>query len=339
MTLDPERLGALQAAKLAALVRQHPGAGAPGEPSSFPGGAALVAGGVAWVSVGEEAEAVRSLGLAMAWARRQGATALHLVVDDAESAGVLARRASTFAVPPSVWHVDGRALVAADPAPPPPAVAPPPEAELLTLMLAEAGAEVVVEHGVVAGEVLGLEVARVVAEPGGATHLEAGVGRFDREASAMLHGELTDADALARVLAIVRRHRRPGAEPHPLNRMAPERWLRALVLAEPGVVGASELVRVGPAVARTSLVDETPAIALGRRDGTGVVVACSSGVDLDAVPAAADARLAHAPDAALVVVVPERDLHPVTRSLAAALAPPAQVLGVRDDWKSVGRLS
>jgi hypothetical protein len=51
------------------------------------------------------------------------------------------------------------------------------------------------------------------------------------------------------------------------------------------------------------------------------------------VPAAADARLAHARDARLVLVVPERDAHPVTAALAAELVHPAEVVTVPDDWR------
>ena len=72
----------------------------------------------------------------------------------------------------------------------------------------------------------------------------------------------------------------------------------------------------------------------GRRSGDGVVVVVAPvGIDLDLVPYAADARSALAPDARLVLVVPERDAHPVTLALAAALAAPAEVVAVPGDWR------
>ena len=47
------------------------------------------------------------------------------------------------------------------------------------------------------------------------------------------------------------------------------------------------------------------------------------------MPFAADARDAlGGPDARLVLAVPERDAHPVTRALAARLAVPADVVAV-----------
>ena len=61
------------------------------------------------------------------------------------------------------------------------------------------------------GEILGLEIARVVVDDTGA-RIEVGVGRHDREAFAMLHGDLPPEAALAGVIATVRRHRTGAAE-------------------------------------------------------------------------------------------------------------------------------
>jgi hypothetical protein len=174
----------------------------------------------------------------------------------------------------------------------------------------------VAEHGYVAGELRGLEVARVTGD-----RLEVGVGEADRELTAMLHGDLAPEDALRRVVTIVQEHRRPGAPPHPLNQLVPERWLRWT------------LPNVTPAPA------PRPRVGLRERDiacGTraGEVVVCSVGVDLDLVPAAAEARQAIAPNAPLVLVVPERDDHPVTRALAARLRQPAEVTTVNGDWRT-----
>jgi hypothetical protein len=150
----------------------------------------------------------------------------------------------------------------------------------------------------------------------------------------MLHGDLPPTEQLARVSEIVREHRHPGAEPHPLNQLVPERWLRARLLADPGRIGLRELRAAPAAVPRTNLRDKGVAIALGARaDGQPVVVACSVGIDLDLVPAAADARLLHAPEADLLVVVPERDAHPVTLALAARLVRPAEVVALAGDWR------
>lgn len=270
----------------------------------------------------------------MAWAGARGIETLH-VLADAET-GVVARRAWLFARPPTVWRVDGRALVAAEPDPPLPRVDVDPYVLELGAQLADAGAQVVIEHGDVIGEVLGLEIARVVVGAEG-PRIEVGVGRHDREAFAMLHGDLPTTDALAKVIATVKQHRYPGAEPHPLNRMAAERWLRQRVIEEPALAGLprASLAHAAPAVRRVNLKEPAPAVATGVDADLGsVVVVCSVGVDPDLVPAAADARLFHDPDAALVLVVPERDALPVTRDLAAALAVPARIETVPADWRT-----
>lgn len=284
-------------------------------------------------------EPVRRLGGALAWARRTGATDVHLLVDDRESACVLARRASAFVHPPKVWWVDGRALEEVEAAPIPAFVAPHPAAELDAVLLADAGLEVVIEQGQVIGEVRGLEVARVVVEPDPLTgaersRIEAGVGRFDREQFALMHPELNQPEAIARVIDIVRGYRRAGAPPHPLNQLVPERWLRAALVADPSLVDAEELRPVESAVPRRNLRETVPASAMGTDlDGRPLLVVCSTGVDLELVPTAADDRLAHAPDARLVLVVPERDVLPVTTELAGALRRPAEVRAVDGEWQ------
>ena len=69
----------------------------------------------------------------------------------------------------------------------------------------------VVEHGVVTGEVRGLEVCRVVDvdDGGGRVRLEVGVGPHDREAFAIIHGDVPTRAALAGVVAAVAAARRP----------------------------------------------------------------------------------------------------------------------------------
>lgn len=337
MTLDPERRAALLGAKLGALVRDHWGE-AERTPAVFGGGAGLLeaapAGGegpTAWVLADDQPH--RVLGPALAWARAQRAATLHVVVDD-DAAGVVARRAPAFTRAPSVWRVRGRGVEPAVATPYPEPGTGPDQVDELVALLEDGGVDVVVEHGEIAGEVLGLEIARIVVPDDGPPRLEVGVGRHDREAFTMIHGDLPTPAALASVIDAVLAQRRPGASPHPLNRLAAERWLRALVVERPEVVGARSLRPVDPPIVRDNVKDAAPAPALGEADdGVPVVVVCSAGIDLDLVPAAADTRQWHAPDARLVLVVPERDDHPVTRALAGALVVPADVVPVAGDWR------
>jgi hypothetical protein len=267
------------------------------------------------------------------WAQRFPVENLHLLIDDERAAGVVARRAAAFARPPTVWRVYGAALTAAAPA----ALAAEPPLDLRLAPLADviraAGADPVVEHGVLKGEVLGLEVARAVIDDEGPV-LEVGVGKHDRQAQGMVHGDQPTAAVLARVVAMVEGHRRAGAPHHPYNRLASERWLRARAVADPAFVGAAELASVPSPVEVDDLRKPAPAPAAGvDLQGHPVLAVFSTGVDVDLVPAAVDARLADGRNPRLVIVVPERDDHPYLRALAGALRESADVVTVADDWR------
>jgi hypothetical protein len=257
----------------------------------------------------------------MAWARQHHVHELHVLAED--DAGVLARRASLFRDPPTVWWVNGTELHAIRPEPVTP-LASRPDAAGFGSLFEGVGLEVVLERGHVAGELRGLEVARVVEG-----RLEVGVGEADRELTAMLHGDLAPADALERVVSIVREHRRPGAPRHPLNLLVPERWLRWTLRTEPSRIGAGRVLPEPSPRPRAGLRERD--VACARADDA--VLVCSVGVDLDLIPAAAEARLFVAPDAPLLLAIPERDDHPATRALAAQLAAPAQIVTVSGDWR------
>lgn len=333
--IDPERLSDLRIAKLRALASLSWEVPADAGATSFPAGATLfdAVAGRLWVLVDEDAD--RRLGGVLAVARRAEASQIHVISDDLDGAAVLARRAQAFRDDVGVWTpVDGR-LEAVAPAPTAVDLAPNPQAELYRPILRDSGLDVVVEGGNLTGEILGLEVARVVVDDDGA-HVEAGVGRFDREAGALIRGEMPEADSIERVATLVRPQRSAAAERHPLNQLVPERWLRAVVVAHPGLVGAASLRPVGSARPRQNLLEDGVATAIGTgADGRPVVVVCSTSVYLDAVPSAADDRSTHGPDARLVLVVPASDDVPVTRRLVDRLIEPADVVVVPDDWRTI----
>ena len=327
--LDTAQRQSLLQLKLRALVS---GRWPDADPESgpFPGGAVARSGDVGWVLAEERPE--RALGGALAWARSASVAQLNVLAEH-EAAGVLARRASAFALPPAVWRVEGRDTQPAVAEPPAREPALPPGAEAFVPVLVGAGAEPVVEAGVLRGEVLGLEVARVVVDGDGA-RLEVGVGAFDREAQRLVHGDRPPDEALARAVAAVRAVRRPEAPEHQVNRLAAERWMRSILVRRPELVGARELEPVASPVRRTDLRQAAPAPAAGVDvEGRPLLVVCSSGIDVDLVPAAADARLADRRSPRLVLVVAEPDDHPLTRSLAAALVAPAEVIVLRGDWR------
>ena len=329
-TPDSDRRARLLATKLAA-VAGHSGSIQPG---SFPLGAALLSGGRAWVLLDSTIDDGIGLGPAIAWALRNGAEELDLVADVPLS--VAARRAGEFTMPIRVWAIDGRQLVAVDGASP---VVPPtldPRHLGLVDDIEAAGATVVVEHGVVTGEVRGLEVCRILDSAEGRVRLEVGVGPHDREAFAIIHGDVPARTALAGVVDAVAAARSLDSPGHPLNRLAPERLLRWRLEQEPWLVGMASVRPAEPPVPRRGLKHRYPCTAAGQRlDGSESVVVCSVGVDLDLIPYAADARLAAGVGRAggpgsveTLVVVPERDLLPVTRELADQLDHSVSLVGL-----------
>ncbi|MBI4935899.1 MAG: hypothetical protein HY828_18615 [Actinobacteria bacterium] len=321
---DPSRLARLNAIKLTTLVREHIGVDAEFVPGEFPGGAALRHGDDAWVLLADRPD--RGRGAALAWALRQGAGTLHVVAES--GTGLLARRAEHFAVPVVVWHAEGRVLL---PAVPEPLLVPPPvpaaHREFLDVIV-DSGAVPHEEFGVLSGEVRGLEVCRVVDDPYlHATRLEVGVGVHDREAFAMLHGDQPAPVALARVVEAVLQHRGGGATGHPLSRLAQERLLRARLVDDPSLIGATAVELAQPPVPRTNLKDPVPCVAVATIGGERVAVVCSMGVDLDAVPYAVDARTAVGLERCMLVV-PTRDAIPVQQLLADAVRPPVTIVPV-----------
>ncbi len=305
---DAARRSRLIGIKLRALVTEELGR-APGEPVEFAPGAALRDGDDGWVFLDQHPG--RRLGASLAWAVRSGVESLHVVTED--GAGILARRAAEFALPITVWVAEGRTLRPASPDPISPADPAPARHEEFRPLIIEGGADPVVEHGVLTGEVRGLEVCRVVDDPTtGATRLEVGVGEHDREAFQMLHGDVPAVASLARVVEAVSRHRSLDAPPHPLKALGAERLIRWRLEQHPELVDAAVLAPAPPPVQRTNLKDPVPCVASGiGGDGERLVVVCSSGVDLDLIPFAADARLALSEPGTdvdrLVVALPSRD--------------------------------
>ena len=204
-------------------------------------------------------------------------------------------------------------------APPPPAAIPPTSPSSRTSSRRSDG---VVEHGVVTGEVRGLEVCRVVDVDGGTVSSARGGRRVARPRGVCHHPRRrARTTALAGVVAAVAAARSPDAPGHPLNRLAPERQLRWRLEQEPWLVGMESVRPAEPPVPRRPQAPIAHARRRATRRRHPVVIVCSVGVDLDVIPYAADARLAAGVGAGegnrsaeTLVVLPERDLLPVTRS-------------------------
>ena len=324
-----ERRSRLVGLKLRALVRDHLGDDSVPEAVGFAPGAALLHGDTAWVLLDDRP--AERLGAALVWATRAGARSLHVIAE--ADTGVLARRAGAFSTPISVWWSEGRRLMAAVPAPLPVPAAASPAHEAMRELIIAGGATPLVEHGVLFGDVRGLEVCRVVDDPfDQGVRLDVGVGAHDREAFQMMHGDVPTVESLARIVDAVALQRRVDASPHPLNRLAAERFVRWRIEQDPGLVGAIQIRPVPPPLPRLNLKDPTPCVAAGTdRQGRPMVVVCSTGVELDLVPFATDARSAAeaadpgvADEVRLVLATPSRDRLPAIDQIAALLRRPAE---------------
>ena len=302
------------------------------EVSDFGQAVGLVVDDVAWVLVTGRYE--RSLGPALMWALRKNATSLKLLLS--ERAGELARIATHFDFAIDVFEVDAAGVAQ---------VAAPKSAEMIEVSVADemfaefiksAGAEVVREHGVISGEVCGLEVCRVVratsaGEKDGSSEseLEIGVGAHDRETFKLLHGRTATIESLRKVVAEVAARRAVGAQVHPLNQLARERMLRHYVCLSPQLVGAKSLQPAQPPIARTNLKDVVPCCAVGvSLTGEKMVVIFNVGVDPDVVSFGADARGQINASADLVFAMPTRDIVPAVEQIAQMLRRPARFVGV-----------
>ncbi|MFZ9647751.1 MAG: hypothetical protein ACO3AZ_05040 [Ilumatobacteraceae bacterium] len=327
--------------RLRAIVdAQRGGAGAGGaiggrsdvEVSEFGQAVGLVIDDVAWVLVTGRYE--RSLGPALMWALRKNATSLKLLLS--ERAGELARIATHFDFAIEVFEVDAAGVAR---------VAVPKDATKIEVSVADemfadfiksAGADVVREHGVISGEVCGLEVCRVVRatsasdlDGAGESELEIGVGAHDRETFKLLHGRTATVESLRKVIAEVAARRAVGAQVHPLNQLARERMLRHYVCLSPQLVGAKSLQPAQPPIARTNLKDVVPCCAVGvSLTGEKMVVIFNVGVDPDVVSFGADARGQINASADLVFAMPTRDIVPAVEQIAQMLRRPARFVGV-----------
>lgn len=285
---DLERRSRLLSLKLRALVRDHLGLASDPEGTSevFGLGAAFVTSDATWVLI--DGESSRALGPVLAWTSRFGLPVQLLVERDS---GIIARRAQFFTSSITVWHVDGRALLPAVAEPHLPEVSAKAEHVALMDLISSSGADALIEHGIVVGEVRGLEMCRVVDDNAtGETRLEVGMGVNDREAFLMVHGELPKEEALRNVIEAVAVHREPDAMVHPFNQFGAERMHRWRALNDPATIGFSELSPADPPVRRTNLKDPVPCVALGvTSEGQAAVAVFVHGIDLDVVPFAVDA--------------------------------------------------
>jgi hypothetical protein len=324
---DIERRSRLLSVKLSALVSKHLGVDASSFTAESCGlGSAVISDDAVWILV--EGDASRSLGPAIAWSSKY-ARPLHLVVDN--HAETLARRASGFTTPLSVWQVEDSQLRPAVVQPHSEKVSAPTAHTDFMSLIAHAGAEPLEEWGVVTGEVRGLEICRVVNDPvSGAARIEVGIGAHDRETFALVHQDRPIDESIASVVDTVGVHRVVGAPFHPYNHIAPERFSRWSALQTPSTLGFASLVPCDPPEPRTNVKDSVPCIALGD-DGSGktTAVVFVHGIDLDVVPFAVDAAKKHSCSRVVIVARPQDVVTPL-RVMAEAATIPTSFLSISE---------
>lgn len=330
MPLDPSQSQALHRARLHALVRTQFGH----EPDTltagdFPGGAMLGSDTDTYVLLTDNALA----GCGAALARTSPEQTLHLLAESADAA-LLSRISSGLDPAPIVWEINGTTLAEATPATIHADLAIPPASPLVEV-LHEVGCEVIVDGDAVIGEILGLEVARIgVDERTGEPALRVGVGAYDQEAFATINPDMAAGDGLRAVVDEIRSFRRADAAPHPANRLVRERWIRSILIADPGQIGLRRLAPVAGVEPRVGLKESAPAGALGTdADGDVVLVVCSTGVDFSVIPVAAEAAVRFRADR-VVVVVPERDQYPALLRAVTRLKPPSSIHTAPVPWET-----
>ena len=220
----------------------------------------------AWVLLDTTIDDGTGLGPAIVWALRNGAAELDLVADVPLT--VAARRAGEFALPIRVWALDGRDLVGRRPPAPPSAPSAADPAHLAFVADIEAGGR----HGrssSTASSRARCAGSRCAGSSTSTTGRHAWCGSrsasvpHDREAFAIIHGDVPARTALAGVVAAVAAARSRDAPGHPLNRLAPERQLRWRLEQEPWLVGMESVRHAEPPVPRRG--PQAPCAVHGRR--------------------------------------------------------------------------
>jgi len=268
------------------------------EERDFPYGAGLVQSNRGALYVVRDH--IRTIGPTLLWMQKHQLEEVDLVIEG--DGGIPARRAQALTCELRVWQVQNGKIERAQPAPHLPRIDVPQSHEQFAATIQDCGALPVREHGVLTGEVLGLEVCRVVDTPDG-PRLEVGVGAIDRETFQLVNSHRTIEDSLTEVVGIVRAHRQLGAPHHPLGKMAGERLLRHRVMNEPSLIGASSLKPAEPPIARGGLRDSMPCVATGTDlEDSSIVAVFTDTVDVDIIGFCADASILYVSSSSLVLV-------------------------------------
>jgi hypothetical protein len=269
------------------------------------------------------------LGGAIVAAARLSAAKLHLYADGHVLTSDDARRAARCSIPTQCWSVVGRSAQLIDPIrlSAPQTITDLPADEQVFVAIIEAnGAIALVENGVLRAEVLGLEVGRVIREAEtDRPSLQVGVGKHDRLAQSMMNSSADPAKTLRDAVETVTKMRVPGGPSHPANTASRSRWLREMVMSDPGRFELNAPLQRLASTVPVDLKLSGVAALMAQRQSRSVVVGCSAGVDLDAPTDLLDiAELAGCSD--VILLLPADHDIPAIRTLCATLTPTLTVM-------------
>lgn len=329
------------------------GGTADGTTFDFPAGAALLRPDGLWILVDKPGPGV--VGGAVVLAHRSTATALTLIFNDASAAREAATLCAPFALDITVCTAHELDLrpVLVDEAPIIDRLAP---SDAVLDAFAEefvaCGAEPVRTDASLVGEVLGLEVGRVVIDfDNTQARIEVGVGHNDREAriqqgvwfdislgvAAHTPGtpddqatrlELVDLERTVEHIASIRVK---DAHPQPATLLARAAWLRHSACSDSSALDLDDLRPVRPGAERGLNLDDV-AFAIGSRQNMPVLAAFATGTRLDSLPLTASIRDRHVPTTPWLLCLAEGPGTALMVDLAGQLRVPPTVHVLRAPW-------
>ena len=202
---------------------------------------------------------------------------------------------------------------------------------LIRRLLEENQCVVTFEHGKIKGELKGLPIAEVVTEPDGKSHLEVGVGTYDREAHKIVNYNEPVGKTLERISQEVSKYRQKNSVVHPLNRVARSNWLIHEVMSADSEIGVTDIERVPSPIEAMDVSDSLPASAIAKKNKQVILLTAYTGADLEAVPVAAQLLNSYTPDE-IWFLHPEKDDYSAIRRQAEHLKVPASFIPVAEPW-------
>ena len=202
---------------------------------------------------------------------------------------------------------------------------------LIRRMLEDNHCVVTFEHGKVKGELKGLQIAEVVTEPSGESHLEVGVGTYDREAHKIVNYNEPVETTLARISQEVSKYRHKDSVVHPLNRVARSNWLIHEVMSANSEIGVTDMERVPSPVEAMDVSDSVPGSAIAKKNNQVILLTAYTGADLEAVPVTAQLLNSYPADE-IWFLHPQKDDYSAIRRQAEHLKVPVSFITVPEPW-------